>query len=156
MMVGTDLGIMPTMTLYQVLLIAHVLGVVMWLGSSLTMFLLWRRAVRSGDDEALKTQSEISLWIERRLAIPAAIVVLLAGGWLMTEGNWGMDQGWLHIGMGAVFGAAGILLLWTGRFQRRLVLENGAALISRITVGMLASMGMVLVAFWAMIAKPWS
>jgi uncharacterized membrane protein len=144
------------MTLYQALLIAHVLGVVMWLGSSSTMFLLWRRAVRSGDGEAIKTQSEISLWIERRLAIPAAFVVLLAGGWLMTEGNWGMDQGWLHIGMGAVFGAAGISLLWTGRFQRRLISESGAVLISRITAGMLASLGMVLVAFWVMIVKPWS
>jgi uncharacterized membrane protein len=148
---------MPVMTLYQVLFIAHVLGVVIWLGGSLTMFLLWRRALVSKDDEAIKAQSETSLWIERRLAIPAAIVVLVAGGWLMTEGNWGMDQGWLHIGMGAVFGAAGISLLWTGRFQRRLVTGGGsAALTARITAGMLTSMGVTLVAFWAMIAKPWS
>ncbi len=121
------------------------------------MFLLWRRALVSRDDEAIKAQSETSMWIERRLAIPAAVVVLLAGGWLMSEGNWGMDQGWLHIGMGAVFGAAGISLLWTGRFQRRLVTgESSAALTGRITAGLLASMGVILVAFWAMVAKPWS
>lgn len=97
------------------------------------------------------------MWIERRLSIPAAIVVLLAGGWLMTEGNWGMEQGWLHIGMGAVFGAAGISLLWTGRFQRRLVAGGEwAVLTARITAGMLASLGVILVAFWAMVVKPWS
>ena len=97
------------------------------------------------------------MWIEHRLSIPAAIVVLLAGGWLMAEGNWGMEQGWLHIGMGAVFGAAGISLLWTGRFQRRLVAGGeSAVLTARITAGMLASTGVILVAFWAMIVKPWS
>ena len=121
------------------------------------MLLLWRRALASRDEEAIKVQSETSMWIERRLAIPAAIVVLLAGGWLMTEGDWGMDQGWLHIGMGAVFGAAGISLLWTGRFQRRLVAEgSSAALTARITTGMLMSTAVILVAFWAMVAKPWS
>lgn len=144
------------MTLYELLLIAHVLGVVVWLGGSLTILLLWRRAIRSGDSAAINLQAATALWIERRLALPAAVVVLLAGGWLMTEGDWAMDQGWLHIGMAGVFGAVGISLLWTGRFQRRLISEGGAALASRITIGMLASMGVILIAFWAMIVKPWS
>jgi uncharacterized membrane protein len=145
------------MTLYQVLFTVHVLGVVIWLGGSMAMLLLWQRALATRDDEVIKTQSETTLWIERRLALPAAVVVLLAGGWLMTEGNWGMDQGWLHVGMFGVFAGAGISLLWTGRFQRRLATGgDAAALTTRITLGMLSSMGLVLVAFWAMIAKPWS
>ena len=146
------------MTLYQVLLFAHVLGVVVWLGGAVSMLLLWWRAVRSGDGPAMASQAGTSLWLEQRVALPAAAVVLLAGGWLMTEGSWAMDQGWLHIGMGAVFGAAGISVLWTGRFQRR-VRDNAATaetLRVRITLGMLASSAMVLVALWAMIAKPWS
>jgi uncharacterized membrane protein len=148
---------MSAMTLYQGLFLAHVLAVVLWLGGSATMLLLWRRALTSGDEEAIKAQSEASMWVERRLAIPAAIVVLMAGGWLMTEGDWGMDQGWLHIGMGAVFGAAGISLLWTGRFQRRLIVGGSSrSLIARITAGLLASTAVILAAFWAMVAKPWS
>lgn len=147
---------MRAMTLYQILFTVHVLGVAIWLGGSVTMLLLWQRAVGTRDGEAIKAQSKTSMWIERRLAIPAAVVVLLAGGWLMSEGNWGMDQGWLHIGMFGVFAAAGISLLWTGRFQRRVISGDGTVLIGRITLGMLASMGLVLVAFWAMIAKPWS
>jgi uncharacterized membrane protein len=146
------------MILYETLLIAHVLGVVLWLGGSVTMLLLWHRALRSGESSAIRLQAATSLWLEHRVALPAAVVVLLAGGWLMTEGNWGMDQGWLHIGMGAVFGAAGISLLWTGRFQRRLQQSDSSdlAVTTRITVGMLTSAGLVLIAFWAMIAKPWS
>jgi uncharacterized membrane protein len=146
------------MTLYDTLLIAHVLGVVLWLGGSVTMLLLWHRALRAGESSAIRLQAATALWLEHRVALPAAVVVLLAGGWLMTEGNWGMDQGWLHIGMGAVFGAAGISLLWTGRFQRRLQRSGSpeSAVTTRITVGMLGSAGLVLIAFWAMIAKPWS
>ena len=94
------------MTLYETLFLAHVLGVAVWLGGSLIMFLLWRRALLSRDERAIHSQAATSLWLEHRVALPAAFVVLLAGGWLMTEGGWGMDQGWLHIGMGAVFGAA--------------------------------------------------
>ena len=145
------------MTLYQSLLIVHVLGVVVWLGGTLTMLLLWRRAVVSGEVSAITAHTETAMWIERRLALPAAVVVLLAGGWLMTEGDWAMDQGWLHIGMAGVFGAVGISLLWTGRWQRRLVSAGGgSALVARITAGMLASMAVILVAFWAMVVKPWS
>jgi uncharacterized membrane protein len=146
------------MTLYQVLLFAHVLAAVVWLGGAVPMLLLWLRAVRSGDEQAIATQAGTSLWIEQRVALPAAAVVLLAGGWLMTEGNWGMEEGWLHIGMGAVFGAAGISVVWTGRFQRRLRNGDAAAqtLSGRITLGMLASTAVVLVALWAMIVKPWS
>ena len=147
---------MPDMTLYQLLLIAHVLGVVVWLGGSTTMFLLWRRTLTSGTASDIANQAEISRWFDRRLAIPASIVVLLSGGWLMSEGNWGVDQGWLHIGMSGVFIGAGISLLWTGRFQRQLISGEGAAgLVGRITIAMLATMGVVLFAFWAMVAKPW-
>ncbi len=147
---------MTGMTLYEFLLLAHVLGVVAWFGASLTMFLLWRRAVSSGNSSDVVAQAESAMWVDRRLTIPASLVVLLAGGWLMSEGNWGMDQGWLHVGMTGVFLGAGISLLWTGRLQRRLVSGTAAGgTVSRITFGMLATMGVVLFAFWAMVAKPW-
>jgi hypothetical protein len=33
---------------------------------------------------------------------------------------------------------------------------ESAVLTARITAGMLASLGVILVAFWAMVVKPWS
>jgi uncharacterized membrane protein len=145
------------MTLYEVLLIAHVLGVVIWLGGSLVMLLLWRRALATTNPSAVGTQADTALWFDRRLAIPSSLVVLLAGGWLMTEGSWEMDQGWLHIGMAAVFAAAGVSLFWTGRMEKRIA--DGAdfsVLAGRITVGMIISIALMLVAFWAMIVKPFA
>lgn len=145
------------MTLYEVLLIAHVLGVTIWLGGSLVILLLWRRALATTDPVAIGMQAATGLWFDRRLVIPSSLVVLLAGGWLMTEGSWGMDQGWLHIGMAAVFAAAGVSLLWTGRMEKRVA--GGAAssqLAGRITLGMVISIALMLVAFWAMIVKPFA
>lgn len=148
---------MPAMTLYEILLVAHVLAVIVWLGGSLTMLALWRRAVVTSDTRAVASQADIGLWFDRRLAIPASIVVLLAGGWLMTEGSWQMDQGWLHIGMAAVFAAAGVSLLWTGRFQRKLIAGNASSeVVGRITLGTVVSIGLMLIALWAMIVKPFS
>lgn len=145
------------MTLYEVLLIAHVLGVTIWLGGSLVILLLWRRALATTDPVAIGMQAATGLWFDQRLVIPSSLVVLLAGGWLMTEGSWGMDQGWLHIGMAAVFAAAGVSLLWTGRMEKRVA--GGAAssqLAGRITLGMVISIALMLVAFWAMIVKPFA
>lgn len=145
------------MTLYEVLLIAHVLGVIIWLGGSLVMLLLWRRALATTDPAAIGMQADTALWFDRRLAIPSSLVVLLAGGWLMTEGSWGMDQGWLHIGMAAVFAAAGVSLFWTGRMEKRVADGAGfSALAGRITSGMIISIVLMLVAFWAMIVKPFA
>ena len=93
------------MTLYEALLIAHVLAVTIWLGGSLVILLLWRRALATTDPVAVGMQAATGLWFDRRLVIPSSLVVLLAGGWLMNEGSWGMDQGWLHVGMAAVFAA---------------------------------------------------
>lgn len=146
---------MRTMTLYELLLIAHVLGVILWLGGSLVMLLLWRRALAASSQPAVAAQAETALWFDRRIAIPSSVVVLLAGGWLMTEGNWEMDQGWLHIGMAGVFAAAGVSLFWTGRMERRVANGTGSGeLAGKITLGMVASIALMLVALWAMIVKP--
>jgi uncharacterized membrane protein len=135
------------MTLYQTLLLLHVLGVVVWLGGSLVLYLQWRRAVSGGDAAVIAVQADTLRWFERSLAMPAALVVLLAGGWLMSAGDWPFEAIWLHIGMGAVFAAAGVSMVWTSRHRERGNLGS-------VSLGMVASMAIILVAFWAMIVKP--
>ena len=145
------------MDLYETLLIAHVSGVLVWLGGTLTMLMLWRRTVAVGDHRAIVAQADAGRWFELRLALPASAIVLLAGGWLMTEGNWGMDQGWLHFGMAGVFLASAVALLGTARSQKRIATEGvSARLTSLITWGMVITLGITVVALWAMIVKPWS
>lgn len=151
------------MSLYELLLIAHVLGVVVWLGSSITNLVLLARANASSELQHLVLQVESGRWVDLRLGMPASLVVLLAGGWLMTEGDWPFDTAiWIHIGMGALLAAAGISMVWTGRYQRRLMrLAAGGgnsigihALASRILAGSAASVALILVGLWAMIDKP--
>ncbi len=149
------------MTLYQTLLIAHVLGVVLWLGGAVTTALLLSRARGVGRPELLVAQVENARWVDLRMGMPAALVVLLAGGWLMTEGDWPFDTAiWIHIGMGALLAAAGVAMVWTGRFQRMLLASSAAsgprldALAARILLGNAASILLILVGLWAMIAKP--
>lgn len=150
------------MTLYEALLIAHVLGVILWLGSSVSTTLLLARARSSGRTEQLTLQVENGRWLDLRVGMPAALVVLLAGGWLMTEGNWPFDTAiWIHIGMAALLAAAGIAVVWTGRHQRRLLAASTdggpstiAALSGRILLGNTASILLILVALWAMVDKP--
>lgn len=135
------------MTLYQTLLFAHVLGVVVWLGGTIVLYLLWRRALASGDRTVIAAQADTLRWFERSLGMPAALIVLLAGGWLMSAGDWPFEAVWLHIGMAAVFGAAGVSMLWTSRHRKRL--DGG-----KVGLGMVVSILIILVAFWAMIVKP--
>ncbi len=151
------------MSRYELLLIAHVLGVVVWLGSSITNVVLLARANASSELQRLVLQVESGRWVDLRLGMPAALVVLLAGGWLMAEGDWPFDTAlWIHIGMGALLGAAGIAIVWTGPHQRRLLrLAAGGgnslalhAMASRIMFGSVASIALILVALWAMIDKP--
>lgn len=58
--------------------------------------------------------------------------------------------------MAAVFGAAGVSMAWTARHRRKLIAGGEMqALASRIDLGMIASMLIILGAFWAMIvARP--
>lgn len=145
------------MNLYEVLLLAHVLGVVVWVGGSFVTLINWRRVLRSGDAYQIAIQAGAGRWFELRVALPAAAIVLLAGGWLMTEGGWGMDQGWLHIGMGAVFGAVGLSIVFTARLLRR-VTENGGDMVAagRAGLAMLGSLAITLIALWSMVVKPFS
>ena len=95
--------------------------------------------------------------------MPAALVVLLAGSWLMIEGDWPFDTAiWIHVGMGALIGAAGISMVWTGPYQRRILrlAEGGGdsqwltAQSGRVLLGYAGSITLILIGLWAMIDKP--
>lgn len=147
------------MTFYQLLLILHVLGVILWLGGSVANTLQLAR-VRTAGPDRLMLQVENNRWLDLRVGMPAALVVLLAGGWLMTRGDWPIETAvWIHIGMGALLAAAGIGMAWTGRYQRRLLRSDAGdsvldALAGKILLGNVGSILLILIALWAMIAKP--
>ena len=89
------------MSLYSVLLFAHILGAVVWIGGGVSLQVLGMR-VRASDDPlrmtALATDAE---WMGTRLYMPAAGIVLAAGIALVFTGNWSFEQLWIVLGLAA-------------------------------------------------------
>ena len=87
------------MTLYELLLVLHLVAVVIWLGAAFTMSMVILRAELAKD---LRAKAEINAWQEwlaPRLFIPASMATLIFGLLVMIEGPWGLDQLWVAIGL---------------------------------------------------------
>ena len=88
------------MTLYEFLLVLHLIAVVIWLGAAFTLSMVILRAELAQD---LRAKAEINAWSEwlaPRLFIPASMATLIFGLLVMVEGPWGLDQLWVAIGLG--------------------------------------------------------
>ncbi len=140
--------------MYVFVLYLHILGFAVWFGSVLTGTLVWRRRVRGGD--ALAATED---WrsVDRYLTEPAAVVVLLAGGYLMSAGDFAFDENvWIHIGFGALVASVLVSIFGVG-FARRSATRAGeltAALMTRATWSAAVAGGLILVGLWAMVARP--
>lgn len=87
------------MTLYELLLVLHLVAVIVWLGAALTLSMVILRAELAKD---LRAKAEINAWSEwlaPRLFIPASMATLIFGLLVMVEGPWGLDQLWVAIGL---------------------------------------------------------
>lgn len=79
------------MTLYELLLFVHVLAAATWVGGAAMLKVQSARALRSDPDRA----AELALETERMgttVLMPASIVLLVAGVWLVFEGDWGFER----------------------------------------------------------------
>lgn len=92
---------------------------------------IWMKAAKRPATELEATSKNLP-WMSRWIAMPASIVVLVAGGGLVSVANWDVSQGWTHVGTALLVGSAVL----------------GAALIAP------AHPRLLLVAMWAMAAKP--
>ena len=140
--------------MYSFVLYLHILGFAVWFGAVVTGTLLWRRRVRAGDAMAA---TEDWRSIDRYLTEPSAIVVLLAGGYLMSAGEFAFDENaWIHIGFGALIGSVLLSIFGVG-FARRAATKAGAlseSLATRALWSAVAAGALILVGLWAMVARP--
>lgn len=140
--------------MYTSILYLHVLGFAVWFGAIVTGTLLWRRRVGAGDGLAA---TEDWRSIDRFLTEPAAVVVLLAGGYLMSAGDFAFDENvWIHIGFGALVASVLVSVFGVG-FARRTATKHGRlteALVARASWSAVLAGGLVLVGLWAMVARP--
>ena len=142
------------MSLYDAVLYLHVLGFAVWFGAILIGTILWRRRIAAAPDRLVEATAD---WraVDRFLSEPSAVVVLLAGGYLMAAGGFDFDTSiWIHIGFGALLASVGISILGVGLSRRAITRTGDAGRVQRALWSSVAAGGLILVGLWAMVAKP--
>jgi hypothetical protein len=83
-----SVGESPRMTLYEPLVIVHIVAAAVWIGGGVTFSLLAARAWASRDDERALELSRMGDFVGTRMFAPATLVLLGAGVWAVAEGDW--------------------------------------------------------------------
>ena len=87
------------MTLYELLLLVHIVSAITWVGAATTYFALDLRTDLSGDLEREASQNDDAEWLAPRLFIPASLATLIFGVLAAIEGNWDFGSLWIVIGL---------------------------------------------------------
>ena len=87
------------MSLYELLLLLHIISAIIWVGAATTYFALELRTDLSGDLEREASQNDDAEWLAPRLFIPASLATLIFGVLAAIEGNWDFGSLWIIIGL---------------------------------------------------------
>jgi putative copper export protein len=150
------------MTLYELLLFVHVLAAATWVGGAVMLKVLSDRALKADPDRAAELAVETEK-VGSSVLMPASIVLLVAGLWMVFEGDWGFEPLWVKLGLGiylvsAVAGAVflGPLYKQTGELRA----ERGpgdaevTARLQRISKLSWIDLGLLVAAIFVMTVKP--
>ncbi len=89
------------MNLHNWLMLAHVLGAMVWLGGGLMQVLFALRARASGDAAVIADFARSIWFTNTRVIVPALFVVVVTGVWMVLEGaEWNLSQPWVLVGLG--------------------------------------------------------
>jgi uncharacterized membrane protein len=151
------------MSLYEFLLFVHILMAVMWVGGGIAIQVLAIRATRAKDPVRTAAVSADAEWMGLRVFMPASILLLVSGIWAASEGNWDFGQAWISIGFAAFLFSFFLGMTFLGPESGRikqLVRERSyqdpevQRRIGRILLFSRIELVVLLVAIWAMVAKP--
>lgn len=149
------------MDLSDVLLLVHIIAVMAWLGGGFLASVLTGR-MKTADPEHRLGFARLMRKVSTGLFMPAAIVVLAAGTWLVLDSDvYEFDQLWITIGFTVVAITAAMgPLFFKPTIQRGIAaMESGdgpavAAAMQRLGMGSKAALVLEFFAVWAMVAKP--
>jgi len=142
----------------------HVLGAIIWVGGGVMLSLIGARARKSEDPRFIGEFARTLSYVGLRVLMPAVIVVLLAGIWLVLTGSeWNFGQLWVLLGLGAFI----LAFLIGGIYLSRVAiqLERAASstdsnpqaareLLGRWMVGYQIILVILVFAVWDMVFKP--
>ena len=86
------------MSRYELYLLIHVFGAIVWVGAHANLQYLAWRAERANDDAGLKRVLDDSGALEK-IIIPASLLVLLAGIAMVVDGPWSFSTLWIDLGL---------------------------------------------------------
>jgi uncharacterized membrane protein len=147
------------MTLYEFLLFVHITGAVIWLGGAFTFQMYGWSVRRGGDPEEMARFAGRAGHLAERMFVPASLIVVLAGIWLMIEGSWNWDQLWVIFAL-VTFAASFVtgLFVLTPLAKRIPVAgpttPEGQALIERLFTILRIDLAFMYAIVFAMVVKP--
>lgn len=151
------------MSFQELLVIIHILAAAAWIGGGVLFSALAARAWASRDDAKVIELSEMGDYVGMRVFGPAAFILLIAGIWAVIDGPWSFSDTWVSIGFAAWIIGLLIAIFWhrtEGSRIRDAVASGGAGSDRAQRIGRLggiiggAELIVLIVAVWAMVAKP--
>lgn len=85
---------------YEIVLFIHILAAVVWVGGALAVQVLAIRTLGRDDAIEIARFAGDAEFIGTRVFMPASIIVLIAGGWMVYDGPWALADPWLGAAMG--------------------------------------------------------
>ena len=116
------------MTLYKILLFVHVLAAAAWAGGALYNFLLGWKLRRTNDPLRMAAFAREASEFGGRFFAPVAVITVLAGIWLVIEGDVGFEHFWILSAFAVWIYSIVSNITWLARLSDRigaLVAEKG-------------------------------
>jgi len=82
---------------YTVLLAIHILCAVIWVGGGVSIHIMGRRALASGDRQRMLQFSEEANWVGTRIYAPVSLILLVVGVLLVNVRDYSHGDVWISV-----------------------------------------------------------
>ncbi len=148
------------MTSYELWLFLHIAASIVWIGGAVAAQIFGVLAKRSGDPARAAALGKDMAFVGPKVFLPASVAVVVTGGLLTEDGNWGWDEPFIVFGLvgwavvvGTAFGyvtramgKAGARMAAEGPSPEALGELNRLVLIARILILVLFAIVFMMVA----------
>lgn len=112
---------------YNVLLFIHILMAIVWLGGTTALQVLVARAKHARDQFQVARMAQESEWVGTRVLLPASVILVGAGLWMVSIGQYGFSEPFVLAGLAgfSVSVVIGAILGPLGKRMKAAIEERG-------------------------------
>lgn len=85
---------------YEIAIFFHILAAIIWVGGALAVQVLAIRTIGRDDAVEIARFAGDAEFVGMRIFMPASLVVVLAGSWMVYDGPWALADPWVGAGLG--------------------------------------------------------